>query len=150
MYQYQDKYGDRVMRKIRWHLFRYEGMKRAIKWARLEQSSRNARPEIHAEGFVSNPTAAEAIRNLTPLKSVTVGHDIVYNPETWVSVIDSVYDKLDGCDRRIVTDTFIKGNRWEKVIADNHIDKNAYYRRRDRIVSLIAIKAACAGIVKLD
>lgn len=48
-------------------------------------------PTIKASGGTADPTAREAISNLTPVKAVTVKGKELSRPEDWLTVIDNTY-----------------------------------------------------------
>lgn len=144
------RYGEAAFRSVRWHLAHYIEISRAVHNARVERRTTHARPEVHAEGFVSNPTAAEAIANLTPLRSVTIQrYHVVQKPEEWLDCIDSVLRRLDRADYKLVDDAFFRRLPWDRCAAENYMSKDTFYRRRERIVAMIAIKASAAGLIAL-
>lgn len=142
-------YGDDVLRIVKWHVKNYEDIKREIINTRLEQKRRSGAPERRSMGFVSDPTQSEAIKNLTPIRSVEVGRYTVHNPESWIECINKVMCGLDKEDRRLVEVAFWKCHSWYTAIVELNMNKDTYYNRMNRVVCIFAIEAASRGLVKL-
>lgn len=151
MKYYQPRYGEDIYKKVRWHLFHYEEIKEAVYYARRENVTKAGYPQAVREGYMSNPTETEAIRNLTPLKKIELKYGgVVHRPEEWLYVIEEVVENLEHFDKKITKQTFFEGKRWSRVIEDNHIEKNSFYRHKERCVALVAIKAAERGLISLQ
>ena len=69
---------------------------------RLVYENRNdcVKPEIRNGSGLSDPTANDAIKNLTPLPSITICGEVLKFPESWLEVIDKTYN---WCKRQSVT-----------------------------------------------
>ena len=127
----------------------YEDIKRGIVNKRLEQKRRSGAPERRSVGFVSDPTQSEAIKNLTPIRSIEVGRYTVHNPESWIECINKVMCGLDKEDKRLVEIAFWKSHAWYNAIQELHMGKDTYYSKMNRVVCIFAIEAASRGLVKL-
>ena len=144
------KYGDSVFRSVRWHMYQYAEIKSAVFWARGDAKRKLKFVDgIRPRGIASDPTAIEAIQNLTPLKSVRTSRGIVYHPEAWLDSIDSVRINLDRDDGDLFTAIFVNGKRTENVCNKFLISRATLFKRKDRLVSLVAIAAARNGLVEL-
>ena len=142
-------YGDGVLRSVKWHVKNYEDIKREIVNVRLEQKRRSGAPERRSMGFVSDPTQSEAIKNLTPLRTITVNNYTVKRPEQWIEAINKVMGGLSREEQKFVEVSFWKAHSWRYAIDELHMDKDTFYRRRDRIVTLFAIEASSRGLISL-
>ena len=56
-----------------------------------EEKGEKKIPLIRSASGISDPTAKEAISNLTPLKSITIKGKELNNPEDWLKVVDNTY-----------------------------------------------------------
>lgn len=137
----------KIMRSVKWHIRHYYEIKKAVTEARLEQKRRSGAAERRSVGYVSDPTAIEAEKNLTVLKAVDIPGGTVRKPEEWIEVIDRVMLTLDAQDRRLISVTFWESHSWLGAIDRLHLSKMTYYRRRDQILSMFAIAAAAKGLI---
>lgn len=53
-----------------------------------EAKNKVALSEIRNNSQMSDPTAAEAIRNLVPVKAILIDNQLLREPETWLEVIE--------------------------------------------------------------
>ncbi len=144
------RYGDSVFRTVRWHMYQYPEIKSAIFRARGDAKRKLKFVDgIRPRGIPSDPTATEAIQNLTPLKSVRTPRGIVPRPEAWIECIDSVRYNLDRDDGDLFKAIFVDGKRTESVCNKFLISRATLFKRKDRLVSLVAIAAAKIGLVEL-
>lgn len=131
----------------------YHAIKQEIFWKHQEQKRKSGVPMGTSAGFVSDPTQNEAIKNLTPVKYVTIFKGtteyIVKSPEEWIECIDKVMNGMDVQDRNLVIIAFWKSHSWRSATMELAMDKDTFYRRRDKIISLFAIEAASRGLIKL-
>ena len=143
-------YGSSELRAVEWHIAHYYEIKKAVHETRLEQKRRSGAAERRSVGYVSDPTATEALKNLEKLKSVTVpGCGAVKEPEAWIEVIERVMASLEREDQRLIEATFWESHTWEGAIERTHLNKMTYYRRRDRLIAAFAIAAATKGLIAL-
>lgn len=144
-----DCYGDYQIRTVKWHVKNYWDIKREVRDARDEMRKRSGTPERRSMGFVSDPTQSEAIKNLTPLKYVCVNQRTVKKPEEWTETVEKVMNNLDASDRKIVEVGFWKARSWQSAVLELNMDKNTYYRRRSRVLTLFAIEASSRGLIAI-
>lgn len=74
---------------------------------------------------------------------------IVYRPCEWLRIMKYIYENIPVSDSRLMQMYFFDGQPWAEVIAELEIDKDTFYRRRDKIISLVSIAAAQAGLVEI-
>lgn len=135
-------YGDRVYATVRFMVRNLDEIRRETARARIERKARKGVPELHAEGFLSNPTAKEAEMNMTPVPIVYLsGGKYVKSPEAWLDCIDYVADMITDGDRKLLR-TVADRMEWREAVETLHMDKTTYYRRRDKLFALIAMRAA--------
>lgn len=96
-------------------MYTYNELRRAVLDARAEMDGRKGVMEGGGgHAFVSDPTAAQAIKHFTPLRAVLISDgrgniEEVYKPEKWLYLIGSVYQQMDP-DKQAV----IKARYWDK------------------------------------
>ena len=89
--------GNGYMRKIDFVFYNEDAIRQAVLDAREGAGAQAGR----GGGQVGDPTAARAMRNMTPLLSVRIRGDKLEWPEHWLKVVESTYSWCDG-DRFIV------------------------------------------------
>lgn len=141
--------GEGALRSVRWHIANYHNIRKAVFEKRLEMKRKSGAPERRSQGFVSDPTQTEALKNLTPLKSVNIPGGEVQAPEAWLAAIDKVMGKLEHHDQRIIEVSFWEHHTWQASVEALNMDKMTYYRRRDKLMTLFAIECAARGLIQI-
>ena len=141
--------GEVALRSVRWHIANYHNIRKAVFEKRLEMKRKSGAPERRSQGFVSDPTQTEALKNLTPLKSVNIPGGEVQAPEAWLAAIDKVMGKLEHHDQRIIEVSFWEHHTWQASVEALNMDKMTYYRRRDKLMTLFAIECAARGLIQI-
>ena len=141
--------GEGALRSVRWHIANYHNIRKAVYEKRLEMKRKSGAPERRSQGFVSDPTQTEALKNLTPLKSVNIPGGEVQAPEAWLTAIDKVMGKLEHHDQRIIEVSFWEHHTWQASVDALNMDKMTYYRRRDKLMTLFAIECAARGLIQI-
>lgn len=141
--------GEGALRSVRWHIANYHNIRKAVYEKRLEMKRKSGAPERRSQGFVSDPTQTEALKNLTPLKSVNIPGGEVQAPEAWLAAIDKVMGKLEHHDQRIIEVSFWEHHTWQASVDALNMDKMTYYRRRDKLMTLFAIECAARGLIRI-
>ena len=92
----QRRTGSEYIRKIDFVFYNEKRIKEAV------LDARNAPRQAGRNGSgVGDPTASEAIRNATPIRSVRIGQSELERPEDWIRVVRVTYEWCDR-DRLIV------------------------------------------------
>lgn len=144
------RYGDSVFRTVRWHMYQYAEIKDAVRWAKADAKRKMKYVDgIRPRGIPSDPTAVEAIQNLTPLRSVHTTRGTVAHPEAWLAVIDSVRENLDRDDGDLFSAIFVDRKHTDVVCNKFIISRATLFKRKDRLVALVAIAAAKSGLVEI-
>lgn len=141
--------GEGALRSVRWHIANYHNIRKAVCEKRLEMKRRSGASERRSQGFVSDPTQTEALKNLTPLKSVNIPGGEAQQPEAWLAAIDKVMGKLEHHDQRIIEVSFWEHHTWQASVDALNMDKMTYYRRRDKLMTLFAIECAARGLIQI-
>lgn len=142
-------YGVSELRAVKWHIAKYHEIRKAVIEARLEQKRRSGAAERRSVGYISDPTQTEALKNLTPLKSVEIPGGTVKQPEAWVEVINNVMASIDREDQQLISAAFWEFRTWTGAIDKLKMNKMTYYRRRDQLIAIFAIAAASRGLIRL-
>lgn len=140
-----------TMNRVRWHLYHYWEIKKAVSRARAEMR-RHMSSHIGGvqDSRLSDPTAAIAIQNATPLRSVRLSDGgRVASPEAWIDAIDAGLSAVDSETRSIARESFMSNRSWERILIDHAIERATLYRTRDKAVVAVAIAAAEAGLISL-
>lgn len=140
---------DKLHKRTLFVLGHYHELKRACIEKRVERKAKKGRPEVRAEGYVSDPTGKEAELNSEPIVYVFIANNkIVVNPEEWIACVDRVMETLSEEDQKLVKLAFWSRLSYKSILEELHMDKVTYYRRRDRIIFKFATAAACSGLVE--
>lgn len=75
---------------------------------------------------IGDPTASQAIRNITPLRSVRIRDENLEWPEDWLRVVDATYAWCD-MDRLIVAKDRYSGVDYRKTCAKLNISGTTYF-----------------------
>lgn len=144
MGQRQSRGSEAYMRKIDFIFYREKEIREAVYQARLNMTVGGTLRLINSTG-IPDPTATQAVRNLTPLKFVTLSEgEIIEYPERWLEVIDKTYKycstqkdcRLEVARRRYQSEDYRKTCR-ELNISDT---------ARRRLLELVKIYAALQAV----
>ena len=144
MSQRQSRGSEAYMRKIDFIFYREKEIREAVYQARLNMTVGGTLRLINSTG-IPDPTATQAVRNLTPLKFVTLSEgEIIEYPERWLEVIDKTYKycstqkdcRLEVARRRYRSEDYRKTCR-ELNISDT---------ARRRLLELVKIYAALQAV----
>lgn len=145
-----EEYGNNMLRSVRWHIANYWGIKIAVSQRRADMYRRSNNPTGGInDNHISDPTAQAALQNLTPIPSVIFDGRVIVHPERWIYVIDTVMDQLPKTEKKIIKDNFWSKKGWKYVTTMDLISKETFYRKRDHVVSLVAIAAAEKDLIHL-
>ena len=139
----QRQTGSSYVKKID-YVFYSEG---AIKLAVDEIRKDNSHYGKNGSG-VSDPTAAEVIRNTTPILSVLIGDSKLERPEEWLRVINATYAWCDR-DRFIVAKDRYAGIDYRQTCAKLTISTAQYFRWLYDVRHFAALCAAQMGLIKV-
>ncbi len=122
----------------------------AIREAVLETKNNAARSEITNASSLSDPTAAEAIRKLTPVTAIVLNEKILRYPEHWLEVVENT---KSWCRERGETFYIILRDRYneietKKTCADLNISADFYYRTLEKIRIHAALVAAYLHLIE--
>lgn len=138
---------DSYLRKVEYVFFNAERIRAAV----ADERSRRFYSEIKNPSKLSDPTAAEAVRNLTPIEKIVLDSMTLEKPELWLEVVDKVYR---WCKKSALYSEVTKaryGNEhFAKTCARLEISVDAYYRIVDKVRQRAALYAAYARLIDLD
>lgn len=123
-------------------------------------------PDVRNGSNLPDPTAAEAIRHLSPVKSVLIGgHHIevngemalveaseVKNPERWLEVIDKTYAwcrRQQGCHFELARRRYA-GENYVAICMKLCISQNVFFTTLDKIRTYAALQAAQLNLIFVD
>lgn len=146
--QRQSKSEEQYIRHIEYILHNTDNLREAVSEARIKM----IRPEIKTASGQNDPTAAEAIKNMTPIKSVFVGGRQIFNPEKWLEVSNKVEN---WCSRKgEIYEQVLKsrygGKHYSATCAMLEITNETFYRILGRIRNYAALQAAYEHLIRID
>ena len=112
-------------------------------------NARNRPRQLGRNGSgIGDPTGSQAIRNVTPLRSVTVKGELLDRPEDWLRVVDATYVWCD-YDRLIVARDRYNGVDYRLTCAKLSISGKTYYNFLDDVRVYASLCAAQLGMIKV-
>ena len=146
---------DKIYKTVERRLYTYDELRKAVIEARAEMDGRKGVMEGGGgHAFVSDPTAAQAIKHFTPLRAVLISDgrgniEEVYKPEKWLYLIGSVYRQMDH-DKQAV----IKARYWEKrktvnISINYPAGQRTVYTWCNEFVQELSLLALDAGLVRI-
>lgn len=140
----QRRTGTEYMRKIDFVFYHEREIREAVLDARESAGKQGARNKNH----IGDPTAARAIRNVTPLRSVRVRGMHLEWPEHWLQVVDAVYTWCTG-DRLVVARDRYQGIDYADTCVKLSISTKTYYNLLNDIRQRAALCAVQLGVIKV-
>lgn len=142
-------FGEGVKIRVKYMLTHFKQLEKEIVYERYK-NRRGTNLGIHGVGNVSDTTYNEALNEMSDVKVVVLRDGtIIYRPCEWLRIMKYIYENIPVSDSRLMQMYFFDGQPWAEVIAELEIDKDTFYRRRDKIISLVSIAAAQAGLVEI-
>lgn len=144
--------GEAAFKAVRWHLGHYWEIKQAVSAKRADMK-RHINSNIGGiqDSKLSDPTAAAALSNLTPIRFVIIpAVGSVQQPEQWVKAIDV---GLAACSEDVRQAA--KKNFWDHkparyvYTAVLDVNKDTFYRLRETAVATVAVAAAQYGLIRI-
>lgn len=138
---------EKYLRKIEF-VFYNEG---EIRQVLLEERQRRIQPEIHNASGLSDPTAAEAIKNITPINSIKVLDKILMYPEKWLEVVEKTYQwaRNQGEVLYEIARRRYRGEHHGKICTTLGISVDNFYRQLERVRFRAALEAAYRRLIQL-
>lgn len=140
----QRRTGTEYMRKIEFVFYHEREIREAILDAREGASAQSVRNK----NKISNPTAAKALRNITPLRSVRVCGAPLEWPEHWMQVVDAVYSWCTG-DLLVVARDRYSGVDYADTCVKLSISTKTYYNLLTCVRQHAALCAVQLGVIKV-
>lgn len=143
----QRRTGTAYMRKIDFVFYHEREIRAAVldaREAREDAGKQSARNKNH----IGDPTAAKAIRNVTPLRSVRIHGMHLEWPEHWLKVVDVVYAWCTGA-RLIVAKDRYHGEDYRRTCAKLCISSKTYYNLLNEVRQHAALCAVQLGVIKV-
>lgn len=142
----QRRTGTEYVKKIDFVFYHEHEIREAVRDARA--SSTPQQNGFRGKNHISNPTEAQALRNVTLLKQIKVcGRYLVY-PEKWLKVIDAVYLWCDDDHRTVARDRY-SGEDYRQTCAKLTIAEATYYNLLNEVRQYAALCAAQFGVIEV-
>lgn len=144
MSQRQSRNREAYMRKIDFIFYRENEIREAVQKARMIEKSGGTLRMVR-NGGIPDPTAMQAMRNLTPLKAVAIsGGEVIEFPERWLEVIEKTYNycaKQKDCRLEVAKRRY-KSEDYRKTCVELNISNVT----RSRLMELVRIYAALQAV----
>ena len=140
----QDKY----IKKIDFVFFNEKNIRQAV----IEEREDAIKPELKNGSGLSDPTARDAIRNLTPLPFIKLAGEILKFPESWLNVIDKTYNwckRQSACHYETVRRKYL-GIHYRKICFDLHISITTFHNLINRARQYAALQAVQLNLIFID
>lgn len=145
MGQRQSRSRDSYMRKIDFIFYREKEIRDAVALARLTSGISSGTLKLVNTGGISDPTAMQAVKNLTPLTQVILKDgEIIEYPERWLEVIDKTYSYCatqNDC-RLEVTKRRYRSEDYRKTCRELNVSDST----RRRLLELVKMYAALQAV----
>lgn len=145
--QYRGKWKNGYMGEIEWTFYNELAIRRAVRDKKRDFGSPKGRT-TGGGGFISDPTATQAIREITPLRFVYVRGRRVEKPETWLKVVDETYKHLPESHKKIVRDRY-RGVNYQMTCSECNVSPTTYGSILTKARMFAASVAAQYGLVKI-
>ena len=118
----------------------------------FDERNRVSVPELRNGSGISDPTARDAINNLSPIPSVTIAGQELKWPERWIVVVDKTYNwaKLNNKLKLKVAKMKYKGENFRKINAICHISTAYQYLLLENFRKYAAYVAKELGLLKIE
>lgn len=146
---------DKIYKTVERRLYTYDELRKAVIDARAEMDGRKGVMEGGGgHAFVSDPTAAQAIKHFTPLKCVLISDgrgnvEEVYRPEKWLYVIDSVFRQLDDDKRAVIKARYLEKKPTLNISINYPAGQRTVYNWCSDFVQELSLLALDAGLVRI-
>lgn len=146
---------DKIYKAVERRLYTYENLRRAVIDARAERDGKKGGMEGGGgHAFVSDPTAAQAIKHFTPLRAVLISDgrgnvEEVYRPEKWLYVIDSVFRQLDDDKRAVIKARYLDKKPTINISINYPAGQRTVYNWCSDFVQELSLLALDAGLVRI-
>ena len=155
MSQRQSNNREKYFRQIDFIFYHEKQIRDAVTEARISggrDGTISLFPVANANNF-SNPTATEAIKNLTPLKFVKLPDGtIIKYPEKWLAVIAKTYDwckKQNDCRYKVAKRRY-SNEDYRKTCIDLNISNTTRRRLLELVQIYAALQAVQAGLIRVE
>lgn len=135
-------------RKVDFIFYNEEKIRVAVAEARAD----DGRPHLRQKANSSNPTATQAVRNLTPLTKVMINiDDVIDYPERWLEVIDKTWawaQKQKDCRYEAARRRYAKED-YRKTCCELHIGQTTFFRLVDLVKMYASLHAVQLGLIRV-
>ena len=133
--------------------YQYEKIKKAVWEARNDSGIGRTGDNSTGHAFVSDPTADVAVKEVMPIKSVTIkvcnDTEIIKQPEKWLTVIEATYKHYEGGIGVELLKHRYSNEYYQQTCQVLHISSSTYYQIINE-VQQYAVSCACQiGLIKV-
>lgn len=144
-------YGEIALKKVQFVLYNYYAVKDAVEDFRRDKMAKKGQREIRSAGFVSDPTYKEVENNMAEIKFVNLSNGgFLARPDRWLNVIEDVLAHLSDDDRKLMYFAYFHWQGNAQAAAELGVNIMTFYKRRAKVFLLFVVKAAEAGLIRLE
>ena len=139
---------DEYIKKIDFVFYNEKNIRQAV----FEARESRRRPELKNGSGLSDPTARDAIRNLTPLSFIKIAGEMLKFPESWLKVIDKTYSwckRQSACHYEVLRRKY-NNEHYKKICVDLHISPTTFQGLINRARQYAALQAAQFRLIYVD
>lgn len=141
-YSRKKNYSKRYFKKIDYVFHNVHKIREAVRDARADRGA----VEKNGSG-VGDPTAAQAMRDIMPLKSVEIDGEPLEKPEAWLQVVDAVYGWCDFTHTVIMADKYA-GEDYRRTCVKLSISQSTHSKYWHDIREWQRLATAQAGVIR--
>lgn len=146
---------DKVYKTVERRLYTLDALRMAVRDARAELDGKHGTMEGGGgHCFISDPTAAQAMKQMTPLHKVMIADargnlEEVHQPEKWLYIIDGALRQLDDDRRNVIKARYHDKRRVVNITIDNPAGERTVYTWCHEFVHEVSLLAVAYGLIKI-
>ena len=149
--QRQRKNRNSYFGKVDFIFYSERDIREAVTQARLSVGNGNGMVAANKNGF-SDPTANQAVKNLSPLEKVTIrGEHVIQKPEKWLEVIEKTYSwcKKQKDNRFEVAKRRYEGEDYRKTCRELNLSNSTRRRLLEYVQIYATLQAVQLGLIQI-
>lgn len=142
----QRQFDEKYFRKIDYVFYREAEIRELV----MEEKLRIIRHEVGNGSNLSDPTAAEVLKNSTPVSVILIEKTLLRYPEHWLEVVDLTKQWCEECGDdfyQILKSRYAFNEEIKKTCAKLSISADFYYKILDKIRTHAALIAAYLHLI---
>lgn len=137
------------IKRVEYAFYNERAIREAVYEARLESFT----PEVRTGSGLPDPTATSAIKNLSPVTSVTIEGAELKRPESWLGVVEKTYSwcELQGeLFHKLAKLKYASGLKTVRICAELEIVQEKFFRILEKVRNYAALQAAQRNLIYVE